>query len=169
MRIATSRDDTEGLEFCLNYQDDSAAGIVNSVDPTSGWSPLHVAAFNGSQRCLDILLHAGALVHLRDALGHTALYYVRYSLALCFSLLPANNYKKKKKQAARRGHSSIVEILRQAGANLGGSDVEGGYAALEVTKAAQRADTASLEIWQKAGLNMGNLSNGLENNLDKNE
>ncbi|PAV23499.1 asparaginase-domain-containing [Pyrrhoderma noxium] len=146
MRMATSRDDTEGLEFCLNYQDDSAAGIVNSVDPTSGWSPLHVAAFNGSQRCLDILLHAGALVHLRDALGHTALYY-----------------------AARRGHSSIVEILRQAGANLGGSDVEGGYAALEVTKAAQRADTASLEIWQKAGLNMGNLSNGLENNLDKNK
>lgn len=94
--------------------------------------------------------------------------YVTASLYVS-AFFPLTFTKKTKKQAARRGHSSIVEILRQAGANLGGSDVEGGYAALEVTKAAQRADTASLEIWQKAGLNMGNLSNGLENNLDKNK
>lgn len=95
VRLAVAKDDAEGLKFCLNYQDDDgaalspgiekglghfAAGIVNTVDPSSGWPPLHVAAFNGSDRCLAILLQAGALVHLRDTLGHTALYYVNSGL-----------------------------------------------------------------------------------------
>ena len=90
IRLAVAKDDIDGLEFCLRYQDDkdilrspiveksstAAAGIVNSIDPSSGWTPLHVAAFNGSERSVATLLQAGALVHLRDSLGHTALYYV---------------------------------------------------------------------------------------------
>ncbi|EJD05684.1 asparaginase-domain-containing protein [Fomitiporia mediterranea MF3/22] len=142
IRLAVAKDDVEGLEFCLSYQDNKdvaqsrvdktlgtpAAGVVNSIDPCSGWAPLHVAAFNGSERTVAILLQAGALVHLRDSLGHTALYY-----------------------AARRGHTGIVEILRQAGANLGGTDIEGGFVALEVTKAAQRYDEVALQTWRKAG------------------
>jgi lysophospholipase len=51
-------------------------GIVNWINPASGRSPLHVAAINGSTQSVDALLKAGALVHLRDSLGHTALYYV---------------------------------------------------------------------------------------------
>lgn len=90
VHLAAARDNAESLEYCLNLSNggDSFAqgdpqqhviisgGIVNCLDPGSGRSPLHVAALNGSTRCADILLASGALVHLRDALGHTALYYV---------------------------------------------------------------------------------------------
>ena len=91
LHLAVARDDVEALDFCLEFESSQdsirspnmerrpsgyAAGFVNSVEPSSGRSPLHVAAFNGSERCLAILLQAGALVHLRDSLGHTALYYV---------------------------------------------------------------------------------------------
>lgn len=68
-----------------------AGGIVNWVNPASGRSPLHVAALNGSRRCVEKLLEAGALVHLRDSLGHTALYYVgsffSVLLLFCFSFV----------------------------------------------------------------------------------
>jgi len=53
-----------------------AGGIVNVLDPASGRTPLHVAALNGSTKCAMLLLENGALVHQRDALDHTALYYV---------------------------------------------------------------------------------------------
>ena len=53
-----------------------AGGIVNVLDLASGRTPLHVAGLNGSKRCAILLLESGALVHLRDTLDHTALYYV---------------------------------------------------------------------------------------------
>ena len=56
---------------------ESRARDINSLDPASGRSPLHVAALNGSTKCVNILLKSGASVHLRDSLGHTALYYAR--------------------------------------------------------------------------------------------
>lgn len=49
---------------------------MNCLDAASGRSPLHVSALNGSVKCLNMLLESGGLVHLRDSLGHTALYYV---------------------------------------------------------------------------------------------
>ena len=42
-------------------------------------------------------------------------------------------------------------MLISAGANLGGSDLEGGYVDLEIKKAMSRGDERSLEIWRKAG------------------
>ncbi|EPQ57971.1 asparaginase-domain-containing protein [Gloeophyllum trabeum ATCC 11539] len=105
----------------------TGAGVVNSLEPGSGRSPLHTAALNGAAECISKLLEAGALVHLRDSLGHTALYY-----------------------AARQGHENIVDILMKAGANLGGSDVEGGFVELAVQKARRTRDERALAIWQKA-------------------
>jgi len=55
-----------------------AGGVVNCLESASGKSPLHVAAINGNTRSADLLLRSGALVHLRDTLGHTALYYVSH-------------------------------------------------------------------------------------------
>lgn len=54
-------------------------------------------------------------------------------------------------QAARQGHEHAVETLMKAGANLGGSDIEGGFAALAMKKAARVGDQTSLRIWEKAG------------------
>ena len=83
VHLAAARDDVEGLKYCL-YTSDSGShgestitgGIANCLDPGSGRSPLHVAALNGSASCTGMLLESGGLVHLRDSLGHTALYYV---------------------------------------------------------------------------------------------
>lgn len=91
IHLAAARDNVESLQFCIaspSGSDDSqrnvavAGGVVNCLDPTSGRSPLHVAALNGSSQCIGILLESGALVHLRDSLGHTPLYYVSCSVPL---------------------------------------------------------------------------------------
>jgi 60kDa lysophospholipase len=92
VRMAAARDDQESMTFCLasnetmalspplpHTQWSATGGIVNYLDPASGRSPLHVAALNGSTNCVNILLKSGASVHLRDSLGHTALYYARLS------------------------------------------------------------------------------------------
>ncbi|KAH6918395.1 L-asparaginase [Coprinopsis sp. MPI-PUGE-AT-0042] len=71
----------------------------NCLESASGRSPLHVAALNGHTDSVRFLLQSGALVHLRDVLGHTALYY-----------------------AARQKHGSTVDALIQAGATLAGAD-----------------------------------------------
>lgn len=89
MHLSAAKDDVEGVRFCLRSDTEREdpeliasrntairGGIVNCIDPASGRSPLHVAALNGSIKCVEALLETGALVHLRDNLGHTALYYV---------------------------------------------------------------------------------------------
>lgn len=85
VHLAAARDDLESLNFCIKpaENDDEAlrfkmipGGIVNCLEPTSGKSPLHVACLNGNTRSVELLLRSGALVHLRDILGHTALYFV---------------------------------------------------------------------------------------------
>jgi 60kDa lysophospholipase len=83
IHLAAARNDLESLNFCLSSHatsDESQriipGGLVNCLDPASGRSPLHVAALNGSTASVGVLLQSGALVHLRDTLGHTPLYYV---------------------------------------------------------------------------------------------
>ncbi|KIJ69086.1 hypothetical protein HYDPIDRAFT_123159 [Hydnomerulius pinastri MD-312] len=106
-------------------------GIVNCADAGSGRSPLHVAAINGSTASVSCLLESGALVHLRDTLGHTALYY-----------------------AARQGHEEIVDTLVSAGANLGGMEYEAGYAELALKNALGAGDRNALNVWRKSGMDM---------------
>ncbi|KXN92278.1 L-asparaginase [Leucoagaricus sp. SymC.cos] len=109
-----------------------AGGIVNCLDPGSGQSPLHVSALNGHTRAVELLLQSGALVHLRDTLGHTALYY-----------------------AARQGHPEVVELLVKAGAILGGFD--SGFADLAVKTALRSGDKAALKIWTMTGIQICEL------------
>lgn len=87
VHLSAAKDDLASLDYCLGAESDAnssqnqqyrnvAGGMVNWVNPASGHSPLQVAAINGSLKCAKRLLQAGALVHLRDVLGHTALFYV---------------------------------------------------------------------------------------------
>lgn len=86
IHLATARDDVDAVAFCLSAEAGAelsetgrhsiAGGMVNCLDPASGRTPLHAAALNGSIRCVNVLLEAGALVHMRDAMDHSPLYYV---------------------------------------------------------------------------------------------
>jgi lysophospholipase len=83
VHLATAANDVDELLHCLStdgaHEEEQCTvvgGIVNWINPASGRSPLHVAAVNGSVHCVHALLKAGSLVHLRDSLDHTALYYV---------------------------------------------------------------------------------------------
>jgi 60kDa lysophospholipase len=101
IHLAIAKDDVESLRFCLGIpppsEDQGASpdgygnvpisntnrslvqgGMENCLDAASGRTPLHVAAVNGSVKCTKVLLEAGALVHIRDSLDHTSLYYVRF-------------------------------------------------------------------------------------------
>ncbi len=141
VHLAVARDDQDGLAFALSVDSSESGalavsgGLANCADPASGRSPLHAAALNGAMRAASTLLEAGALVHVRDSLGHTPLYY-----------------------AARQGHEGLVELLVKAGANLGGADVEGGFVALAVRKATLARDERALRVWGKAG---ADLSTGM--------
>lgn len=126
--LSVARDDPHGLEFC--FRTDSAGEIANCLD-VSGRSPLHTAAINNSTKCISVLLEKGALVHLRDTLGHTPLYY-----------------------AARLKHRKIVDSLVSAGANLGGSDIEGGFAEAVIQKAIRQGDERAIQVWQKSGISL---------------
>ncbi|KAG9124289.1 hypothetical protein FRC07_012131 [Ceratobasidium sp. 392] len=76
-----------------------AQGASNAPLPVSLHTPLHTAALQGSARCTRALLEVGALVHVRDALDHTCLFY-----------------------AARVRAREVVGILVGAGAHLGETD-----------------------------------------------
>ncbi|KAA1469340.1 L-asparaginase [Dentipellis sp. KUC8613] len=138
IHLAAAADDVEALSLCLTSGREQVEAqqyqyvtgdLVNCINPASGRAPLHVAALNGSVKCVRSLLAAGALVHLRDTLGHTALYY-----------------------AARQRHENVVAILVKAGADLGGADVEGGYVTLAIKKAVLSADEQAIKIWDATGI-----------------
>jgi len=153
VHLAAAKDDVESLKYCLRpsiVYDSSdnlslgmiPGGIVNCLEPGSGRSPLHVAALNGHARSVELLLRSGALVHLRDVLGHTALYLVRRtSLSLSININLA--------QSARQRHEEVVEILVLAGATLGGSDEH--FANSIAKDAMHSGDKVHLGVWIKAG------------------
>ena len=130
-----------------------AGGIANVLDPASGRTPLHVAALNGSKKCAILLLECGALVHLRDALDHTALYYVSDR----FRSLGTINPNSVGVQAARQGNETIVNSLVQAGAHLGGSDFA--FMRVAVRKAHHLGDHDALGIWRRVGVEFNEAVN----------
>ncbi|KAG5645060.1 hypothetical protein DXG03_007150 [Asterophora parasitica] len=138
IHLAAARDDLPGLQFSLaalegagkmeqNQSTNVAGGVVNCLDPATGKTPLHSACVNGSARAAILLLRSGALVHLRDSLGHTALYY-----------------------AARQGHEEVVDLLVQAGATLGGFDEP--FAALGLRDAVLAGNKIATKVWLKTGI-----------------
>jgi lysophospholipase len=128
-------------------------GIVNVLDQASGRTPLHVAALNGSKKCAILLLESGALVHLRDALDHTALYYVSDQ----FRTLGQLTHRSIGAQAARQGHETIVNHLVQAGAHPGGSDFT--FMRVAIRKALHLGDQTALGIWKRVGVEFNEVVN----------
>jgi lysophospholipase len=98
VHLAAAKNDLESLRYCIEIERQTttnpmesprigitrsgniAGGIINCLDAGSGRSPLHVSALNGHVEVVTLLLQSGALVHMRDTLGHTAIYYVCLSV-----------------------------------------------------------------------------------------
>jgi len=51
-------------------------------------------------------------------------------------------------------HGSIVDLLVRAGANLGGSDIEGGFADVAIRGALRHGDEGAIEVWKKSGISL---------------
>lgn len=98
---------------------------VNEPATAALHTPLHLAVLAVQPGNVRLLLGAGASVHCRDALGHSALYY-----------------------AARQGAAGeeMVQALREAGAHLGEVEIERGYVGLELL----RADEDGKRVWTAA-------------------
>ncbi|KAG8679075.1 hypothetical protein FRC09_019277 [Ceratobasidium sp. 395] len=147
MHLAVSRDDpasvtaaalhpqhppnTSGISASTPTTEQSyqfAQGAPNAPLPVSLHTPLHTAALRGSARCTRALLEVGALVHVRDALDHTCLFY-----------------------AARVRAPDVVEMLVGAGAHLGETDkrIARGILMTGVVGRDER------EVWALAGLELG--------------
>ncbi|KAJ1309577.1 hypothetical protein OPQ81_006350 [Rhizoctonia solani] len=114
---------TAELPHHLSGPNQFAQGAANAPLPGSLHTPLHTAALQGSARCTRALLEVGALVHVRDALDHTCLFY-----------------------AARVRAREVVEMLVKAGAHLGDTDKR---VALGIGIIGGKEEQ---EIWKLAGL-----------------
>ncbi|KAG8733705.1 hypothetical protein FRC11_003860 [Ceratobasidium sp. 423] len=101
-----------------------AQGAANAPLPGSLHTPLHTAALQGSVPCTRALLEVGALVHVRDALDHTCLFY-----------------------AARVRAREVVEMLVKAGAHLGETDKR-------VAMGIGIVGEEEQDIWKLTGLKM---------------
>ena len=151
VHLTAAANDVDGLLHCLSTdgaQEEEectiVGGIVNWINPASGRSPLHVAAINGSAHCVHALLKAGSLVHMRDSLGHTALYYVS-------NLILRYRYVGKPDRwvgcAARpRWNCEYAGFGWRERADLEE------FAPLAARMALLREDHAALKIWEKAGI-----------------
>lgn len=53
-------------------------------------------------------------------------------------------------------HESVVDLLVAAGANLGGSDIEGGFADIAIKNAIRYGDEGAVQVWQKSGISLDN-------------
>ena len=109
--------------------DPTVVALLNEPSTPSLQTPLHLAVLAGQPTNVDLLLSHGASVHARDILGHGALFY-----------------------AARSGAEGrrIVMALKQAGAHLGETELEGGEVGLEVIKARKNGDAAAEAVWREA-------------------
>ena len=52
------------------------------------------------------------------------------------------------------GHTSIVDSLVSAGANLGGTDIEGGFVDVAIKKVLRHGDKEAIEVWRKSGISL---------------
>jgi len=51
-------------------------------------------------------------------------------------------------------HGSIVDLLVSVGANLGGSDIEGGFADITIKNALRHGDERAIQVWKRSGIGL---------------
>lgn len=51
-------------------------------------------------------------------------------------------------------HGSIVDLFVSVGANLGGSDIEGGFTDVAIKKASKHGDERAIQVWKRSGIGL---------------
>ena len=51
-------------------------------------------------------------------------------------------------------HGSMVDLLVSVGANLGGSDIEGGFTEVAIKKALRHGDERAIQVWKRSGISL---------------
>lgn len=121
---------------------------------------LHLAAANGHEETVTILLHRGAMVDEKDCNGWTALHKAsaRWQYGVANILLRHGakvNLKTEKRLTAldlatKCGHTALVELLLQHHAEVSGSD--GSFEALRFSAEVGDFETATLLLDHKADI-----------------
>lgn len=115
-----------------------SSGINLEVKDARGWTPLMIAAANGSEKLIRLLIHSGAKPTTRDINGFTPLHWSALKgmssvVELLLSKEVDVDSQSKFKwtplmQACTRGHLSVCSILVAAGANVDLVNSEGSTA-----------------------------------------
>ena len=110
------------LSDCPDTTKPQGLSLLNTFSTVS---PLHIACLHGHVQNVELLVQAGASVHLRDIQGHTALYYAIQA-----------------RDASYSQRLEMVKALRNAGAHLTSQE-------LEIRPATTETDQTS-ELWAAA-------------------
>lgn len=98
----------------------NGADINNTDAPCSGWTPLHLAAYNGHEGVVRLLIDRGANINIRNVDGLTPLHAV-----------------------VETGHEEIARLLIDRGANI---NTVNNFGTTPLHKAAQSYDTAMVQL-----------------------
>ena len=113
----------------------AAGANVNGKNTAKGapfWTPLHVASSLGHAAAVEVLLSAGASIHITDESGKTPLYY-----------------------AAKNGHSDVLRKLTEAGA---GDEMARDVAGTALHEAVKNGHAEAAHVLLKAGADIDALN-----------
>lgn len=139
------------------------AKISTEIRNNRGWTPLMMAAFNGRDEIVGLLIQYSADVNALDLGGNSALHWAAFGgYASCAKQLIQNRAKIDKHndfgwtplmQATARNHPGVVELLINSGVNLD-TAADDGYTPLHKAAASGYVEIAKLLLNHGADKNL---------------
>ncbi|OGT38463.1 MAG: hypothetical protein A3K00_07415 [Gallionellales bacterium RIFOXYD2_FULL_52_7] len=139
------------------------AKINTEIRDNRGWTPLMMAAFNGHEEIIGLLIQHGADVNALDSGGNSALHWAAFGGHIsCAKQLVQHHAKIDARnnfgwtplmQATARNHPGIVALLVDSGVNLDAA-ADDGYTALHKAAASGYSEIVQLLLEQGADKNV---------------